>query len=55
MVFMFAVTLSSLAIFAWVRIQNGAYVLAIVASLLFFLAVALILLAKKALKQEQHV
>jgi carbon starvation protein len=54
MVFMFAVTLSSLAIFAWVRIQSGAYVLAVVASILFVLAVALILLAKKALKQEQQ-
>jgi uncharacterized membrane protein YhiD involved in acid resistance len=41
-------------IFAWVRIQSGAYVLALVASVLFVLAIALILLAKKALKQEQQ-
>jgi len=54
MVFMFAVTLSSLAIFAWVRIQSGAYVLAVVASILFVLAIALIVLAKKALKREQQ-
>ncbi len=53
MVFMFAVTLSSLAIFAWVRIQSGAYVLAVVAGILFVLAVALILLAKRALQKEQ--
>jgi carbon starvation protein len=52
MVFMFAVTLSSLAIFAWVRIQSGAYVLAVVAGILFILAVALIALARKALRQN---
>ncbi len=52
MVFMFAVTLSSLAIFAWVRIQSGAYVLAVVAGILFVLAVALIALARKALRQN---
>jgi len=52
MVFMFAVTLSSLAIFAWVRIQSGAYVLAVVAGILFVLAVALIALARKALRNS---
>lgn len=52
MVFMFAVTLSSLAIFAWVRIQSGAYVLAVVAGILFILAIALIALARKALRQN---
>ncbi len=52
MVFMFAVTLSSLAIFAWVRFQAGSVVLTLVAGILFILAVALILLARKALSKE---
>lgn len=50
MVFMFAVTLSSLAVFAWVRFQAGSYSLTVVALLLFVLAVALIGLARRALK-----
>jgi carbon starvation protein len=50
MVFMFAVTLSSLAVFAWVRFQAGSYTLTVVAILLFILAAALIGLARRSLK-----
>lgn len=53
MVFMFAVTLSSLAVLGWVRYQSGSYVLVAVAVVLFVLAVALIILAKSALSEEQ--
>lgn len=50
MVFMFAVTLSSLFLFAWQNFTELNYTLGIIATLLFALAVVLILLAKKSLQ-----
>jgi len=52
MFFMFTVTLTSLGLFAWNNFQNDVYVLAIIASLLFILSIALIVLASKSLKKE---
>jgi carbon starvation protein len=52
MVFMFGVTLSSLAVMAWTRFQMGSYVLMVVALALFVLAIALILLSLKALRRN---
>jgi carbon starvation protein len=52
MFFMFAVTLSSLGLFAWQNLQNKVYVLAVIASLLFALSIALIVLAAKSLRKE---
>lgn len=52
MFFMFAVTLSSLLLFAISNFNKGVYVLAVIASLLFILSVVLILLARKSLKKE---
>lgn len=49
MVFMFAVTLSSLFLFAWQNFTELNYILGIIATLLFALAVVLIVLAKKSL------
>ncbi|MEX0882483.1 MAG: carbon starvation CstA family protein, partial [Cyclobacteriaceae bacterium] len=55
MFFMFTVTLSSLGLFAWQNFQQDAYVLAIIASILFVLSFALIFLAKKSLSKEVKV
>lgn len=52
MFFMFAVTLSSLGLFAWKNFQQEVYVLSIIATLLFALSIALIVLASKSLKKE---
>ncbi len=52
MFFMFTVTLTSLGLFAWKNYQDQIYVLAIIASLLFLLSIALIILAARSLKQE---
>lgn len=52
MFFMFTVTLASLGLFAWKNFQNEVYVLSIIASLLFILAIALLILAAKSLKKE---
>lgn len=52
MFFMFAVTLSSLGLFAWQNLQKEVYVLAVIASLLFVLSIALIILAAKSLRKE---
>ncbi len=51
MFFMFTVTLSSLALFAWKNFKDEVYVLSIIAALLFVLAIALIVLATKSLKK----
>ncbi|MEX2513104.1 MAG: carbon starvation protein A [Cyclobacteriaceae bacterium] len=55
MFFMFTVTLSSLGLFAWQNFQKDAYVLSIIASILFVLSFALIFLAKKSLSKEAEV
>lgn len=52
MFFMFTVTLASLGLFAWKNYQEKGYVLAFIAALLFFLAISLIFLAFKSLKNE---
>ncbi|MEB2780338.1 carbon starvation protein A [Algoriphagus sp. C2-6-M1] len=52
MFFMFTVTLSSLGLFAWKNFQEEVYVLAIIAALLFILAISLMILATKSLKKE---
>lgn len=52
MFFMFAVTLSSLLLFAIQNFNNGIYILSIMAGLLFVLSVILIWLAKVSLKKE---
>ncbi|GMQ26487.1 carbon starvation protein A [Algoriphagus sp. oki45] len=52
MFFMFTVTLASLGLFAWKNYQEKGYVLALIAALLFVLAISLIFLAFKSLKQE---
>ena len=52
MFFMFTVTLASLGLFAWKNFQDEGYILASVASILFVLAIALILLAIQSLKKE---
>jgi carbon starvation protein len=51
MVFMFAVTLSSLFLFAWKNFASHSYTLGIVATILFTLSIALIFLAKKSLTE----
>ena len=51
MIFMFAVTLSSLFIFAWKNFAAHSFVLGIVATLLFLLSIALIVLARNSLKK----
>ncbi|MEX0779698.1 MAG: carbon starvation protein A [Balneolales bacterium] len=51
MVFMFAVTLLSLFLFAWSNFQNQGYTLGIVATLLFLLAIVLIIMAKNSLSE----
>jgi carbon starvation protein len=55
MFFMFTVTLASLGLFAWKNFQEKGYVLAVIAALLFVLAIALIYLAFKSLKAEAKV
>lgn len=52
MFFMFTVTLASLGLFAWKNFQEKGYVLAFIAALLFVLAISLIFLAFKSLKNE---
>ena len=52
MFFMFTVTLTSLGLFAWKNFQSEVYVLAIIASLLFLLSIALITLASRSLRKE---
>jgi carbon starvation protein len=52
MFFMFTVTLASLGLFAWKNYEEKGYVLAVIAALLFVLALALIYLAFKSLKKE---
>ena len=52
MFFMFTVTLASLGLFAWKNYQEKGYVLALIAALLFVLAISLIFLAFKSLKAE---
>jgi carbon starvation protein len=52
MFFMFTVTLASLGLFAWKNFQDEGYILSSIASILFVLAIALILLAIKSLKKE---
>ena len=52
MFFMFAVTLSSLLLFAVQNFNKGIYVLSIIAGLLFVLSLVLIWLAKESLKKE---
>ncbi len=52
MFFMFAVTLSSLLLFAIQNFNKGVYILSVLAGLLFLLSVALIWLAKESLKKE---
>ncbi len=52
MFFMFTVTLASLGLFAWKNFQDEGYILASIASTLFVLAIALIVLAIRSLKKE---
>lgn len=53
MAFMFAVTLTSLVIFAWDNLMGQSYVLAALASALFILAVVLMNFARKSLREHQ--
>ncbi len=55
MFFMFTVTLTSLGLFVWKNFQEKGYVLAVIAALLFILAISLIFLAFKSLKSEAKV
>lgn len=55
MFFMFAVTLSSLGLFAWKNFQDNAYLLALIASGLFILSIVLIILARKSLTLNSSV
>lgn len=52
MFFMFTVTLTSLGLFAWKNFQSQVYVLSVIATLLFVLSIALIVLASKSLKKQ---
>ncbi len=52
MFFMFTVTLASLGLFAWKNFQDEVYVLSLIASLLFVLAISLMVLAYKSLKKK---
>ncbi|SHN27193.1 carbon starvation protein [Cyclobacterium lianum] len=54
MFFMFTVTLSSLGLFAWQNFQKDAYVLSVIAAILFLLSIALIVLARKSLIKEKE-
>lgn len=53
MFFMFAVTLSSLLLFAIQNFNKGIYILSFIAGLLFLLSVVLIWFARNSLKREQ--
>lgn len=55
MFFMFTVTLASLGLFAWKNFQEEVYVLSLIASLLFVLAISLMVLATNSLKKEAKV
>ncbi|WP_215225957.1 carbon starvation CstA family protein [Echinicola shivajiensis] len=55
MFFMFTVTLTSLGIFAWKNFQEEAYVLSVIAAVLFVLSVVLIILARKSLEQKSPI
>lgn len=52
MFFMFTVTLASLGLFAWKNFQDEVYVLSLIASLLFVLAISLMVLASQSLKKN---
>jgi carbon starvation protein len=52
MFFMFAVTLSSLFLFAVQNFNKGVYILSVLAGILFLLSIVLIWLARKSLKKE---
>ncbi len=52
MFFMFAVALSSLFLFAIKNFNEGIYILAFLAGVLFILAIVLLILARKSLKKE---
>jgi len=52
MFFMFTVTLASLGLFAWKNFQDQVYVLSLIAALLFILAISLMVLATKSIKNE---
>jgi carbon starvation protein len=52
MFFMFTVTLASLGLFAWKNFQEEVYVLSLIATLLFVLAISLMVLATRSLKNE---
>lgn len=52
---MFAVTLSSLVLFAWKNYQDEVYTLSIIAAALFILSIILILLAKKKLSANKNI
>ncbi len=52
MFFMFTVTLASLGLFAWRNFQDEVYVLSAIAAALFILAISLMVLATKSLKNE---
>lgn len=52
MFFMFTVTLASLGLFAWKNFQDEVYVLALIACVLFVLAISLMVLASQSLKKE---
>ncbi|MCH7413337.1 carbon starvation protein A [Belliella sp. R4-6] len=54
MFFMFTVTLTSLALFAWKNYQDQVYVLAGIAIVLFLLSFALIYLAVKSIRKEMN-
>ncbi|MCH7397516.1 carbon starvation protein A [Belliella sp. DSM 107340] len=54
MFFMFTVTLTSLALFAWKNYQDQVYVLAGIAIVLFLLSFALIYLAVKSIRREMN-
>lgn len=52
MAFMFAVTLTSLALFTWQNLMENNFVLSALALLLFVLAVVLMIFARKSLKEQ---
>lgn len=55
MFFMFAVTLSSLVLFAWKNYQEKVYTLSIIAAALFILSLVLILLARNKLRENKNI
>lgn len=54
MFFMFAVTMTSLVLFAWKNYQDQAFTLSIIAAVLFLLSLVLILLARKKLSFKKE-